>query len=210
MKKQILATESFHSNKRHYFLDFKVAENKSNYIQITRSEQQQDDSYKRWQVIVFENDFEQFISAFASLFQSAAYHGKSFETVQEIHEQVKQQKGIKAIEPEQRPREKLMTRGGNSLTNAELLALLIGSGSADESAVELGQKIMVRAGKKPAGLKNLTLSHLCSLHGMGVAKSCSILAAVELARRLYDCPPPEFKTVYLIRNPDDELPFFGS
>jgi DNA repair protein RadC len=98
-----------------------------------------------------------------------------------------------------------MTRGGNSLTNAELLALLIGSGSADESAVELGQKIMVRAGKTPAGLKNLRL-----LHGMGVAKSCSILAAVELARRLYDCPPPEFKTVYLIRNPDDELPFFGS
>lgn len=97
MKKQILATESFSWNKRNYFLDFKVAENDSNYIQITRSEQQQDDSYKRWQVIVFENDFEQFISAFASPVQSAAYHGKGFEMVQEIREQVKEPKGVKAM-----------------------------------------------------------------------------------------------------------------
>lgn len=69
MDKQILASEHFSRSGRHYFLDFRRAKNASNYIQITRSEQQEDDSYKRWQVIVFENDFEEFISAFASLFQ---------------------------------------------------------------------------------------------------------------------------------------------
>lgn len=53
MKRQVLASESFSFRNRHYFLDFKRAENNSNYIQITRSEQQGDGSYKRWEVIVF-------------------------------------------------------------------------------------------------------------------------------------------------------------
>lgn len=209
MDKQILASEHFSRSGRHYFLDFRRAKNASNYIQITRSEQQEDVSYKRWQVIVFENDFEEFISAFASLFLSAAYQGRGYQTVNDMYEEVKRG-GIKAMEPCQRPREKLMSVGASRLTHGELLALLIGSGSADESAVELGDRIMNRAGKRLSALKQLTLSHLCSLKGMGVAKSCAILAALELARRIYDSSRPEFRKIYLIRNPDTDPPLMGS
>lgn len=211
MNKQILASEHFSRSGRHYFLDFKRADNDSNYIQITRSEQQDDDSFKRWQVVVFDEDFEEFISAFASLFQSEAYQGRGYPTIQDIHEEVKQGRGIKSMEECQRPREKLMRLGAQHLSHGELLALLIGSGSADESAVELGDRIMKRTGRSwPSALKDLNLSHLCSLKGMGVAKSCAILAAMELARRIYDCPRPELKKVYIIRNPDDDRPFIYS
>jgi DNA repair protein RadC len=73
MKRHVLASESFSMDKRHYFLDFKRAENNNNHIQITRSEKHADTRDKRWQVIVFEDQFAEFIQAFSSLFQSAAW-----------------------------------------------------------------------------------------------------------------------------------------
>lgn len=172
-------------------------------MQITRSEQQEDQTYKRWQVIIFENDFQDFISAFASLFQNVAYQGRDFQTVVDIKDE-QQTKGIRALPEAQRPREKLISKGAAALSNKELLALLIGSGTPNESAIDLGERILDRTGEKVTGLKLVTMSQLCSIRGMGVARSCSVLAAVELARRLYDCPRPEFKTVYITRYPGDD------
>jgi DNA repair protein RadC len=183
MKKQILATESFSSYKRHYFLDFKKAENNSSYIQVTRSEQQEDGSYKRWQIIVFENDFEQFISAFASLFQSAAYQGQGFKNVQQLSADLKQPNGIKAMEPELRPREKLMALGYEKMSNAELLAMLIGSGTPNEPAIALAERILKSVGDDLERLKKMKVADFCKFSGMGIAKSSSVVAALELADR---------------------------
>jgi len=204
MKKPILASESFSSHKRHYFLDFKSADNNSNYIQITLSEQQADDTNKRWQVIVFENDFENFISAFSFLFQSAAYQGEGYKTIQKVHEELKAPSGIKAMDAGKRPREKLLAQGRRKMSHAELLAMLIGSGTSNESAVELADHILQSVGKRLSCFKELTLAELCKFNGMGVAKSSAIIAALELARRIYDCPRPEFKTEYLVRKPGDD------
>lgn len=197
MKKQILATESFSSHKRHYFLDFKKADNDSRYIQFTRSEQQADGSYKRWQVIVFENDFEQFISAFASLFQSAAYQGQGFKNVQQLRAEVKQHTGIKNMAPEKRPREKLMALGCEKMSNAELLAMLIGSGTPNESALDLAQRILESVDGKLTKFKNLNQEQLCGFSGMGIAKSSAVVAALELARRIHHLSVPEPKLIYL-------------
>jgi len=107
-KKEILASESFSASaKRHYFIDLKRAENNSKYLQLTRSEQQQDGSYKRWSFVVFEDHLTDFISAFASLFQAAAYQDESYQTVQDIAAEYKAAKGIKAMPEDSRPREKV-------------------------------------------------------------------------------------------------------
>jgi len=204
-KKEILASESFSaSSKRHYFLDFKRTDNDTRYIQFTRSEQQTDGGYKRWAFVIFEDHFEEFITAFASLFQSAAYQGRGYQTLKEVAEETLQAKGIKAMPEDTRPREKLFSQGASKLNNAELLAILLGSGSPGESAVELADRIMQGLGRKIHLLKKSNFSSLCSYKGMGMAKASSVLAAVELARRLYDCPRPEFKTVYVAHYPGDD------
>lgn len=208
-KKEILATESFSAgSKRHYFLDFKRAENNSRYIQLTRSELQTDGSYKRFSFVVFEDHLEDFIAAFASLFQSAAYQGRGYQTLREVAEDNRAAKGIKAMPEDSRPREKLFSQGPNKLNNMELLAILLGSGSPGESALELAGRILEGLGGKIHMFKNSNFSSLCRYKGMGMAKASAVLAAVELARRLYGCPPPEFKTVYLVRKPGDDPDFF--
>lgn len=204
-KKEILASESFSaSSKRHYFLDFKRADNDSRYIQFTRSELQADGSHKRWSFVIFESHFEEFISAFASLFQSAAYQGRGYQTIKEVAEETVQAKGIKAMPEDARPREKFLAQGARKLNNAELLAILLGSGSPGESAIELAQRILEGHGGRIKQLKQANFSSLCRYKGMGMAKASSVLAAVELARRLYDCPRPEVKTVYVTHYPGDE------
>lgn len=197
MKKQILATESFSSHKRHYFLDFKRAENDGRYIQFTRSEQQYDGSYKRWQIIVWEHDFEQFISAFAALFQSAAYQGQGFQTVQQLRAELKRSTGIKGMEPQQRPREKLMALGCEKMSSAELLAMLIGSGTPNESALGLAQRILDSVEGKLSRFKHLNQEQLCKFSGMGIAKSSAVVAALELARRINLVSAAEPKIIYL-------------
>ena len=197
MKRQVLASESFSLKNRHYFLDFKRAENNGNYIQITRSEQQGDGSYKRWEVIVFENQFAEFIQAFSSLFQSAAWYGADYKGMKEIHAEAKATKGIKGMAPEQRPRERLMALGADQLEDAELLAILIGSGTPNESSIVLAQRILAGQGARLSGLKNMTLEELCRFKGMGIAKSCTVLAALELAGWISQPPVPAYKPLYI-------------
>ncbi|MCU4174507.1 RadC family protein [Carboxylicivirga sp. N1Y90] len=85
---------------------------------------------------------------------------------------------------EDRPREKLLNKGLASLSDAELLAILIGSGSAKESAVELSKKILLDCSNNLNELGKKSVSDLKSkYHGIGDAKAITIVASLELGRR---------------------------
>ena len=84
---------------------------------------------------------------------------------------------------EDRPREKLISRGKSSLTEAELIAILIGSGTAQLSAVDLSKKILSYVDYDLNLLAKLSVSDLKSFKGIGEAKAVSIVSALELGRR---------------------------
>lgn len=85
---------------------------------------------------------------------------------------------------EDRPREKLISKGLSSLSNAELLAILIGSGSAKESAVDLAKKILKDCNNNLNELGKKNVADLKkTYHGIGYAKAITIVAALELGRR---------------------------
>lgn len=82
-----------------------------------------------------------------------------------------------------RPREKMIAQGKGALTDAELLAILIGSGSANESAVALSQRLLASVNHSLTALGKQTLQQLMSFKGIGEAKAITILAATEIGRR---------------------------
>ncbi|WP_310378423.1 RadC family protein [Flavobacterium sp.] len=82
-----------------------------------------------------------------------------------------------------KPREKLMLKGKNVLSDAELIAILIGSGSRNESAVGLSKRILASVDNNLNMLGKLSISQLMTFKGIGEAKAISILAAMELGRR---------------------------
>ncbi len=82
-----------------------------------------------------------------------------------------------------RPREKLRSKGRSYLTNAELLAILIGSGNRSESAVQLSQKILQAANNDLSELSRCSVDQLMHFNGIGEAKAVTIVAAMELGRR---------------------------
>lgn len=84
---------------------------------------------------------------------------------------------------ENRPREKLMSRGIGSLTNAELLAILIRSGNRDETAVDVAMKILEQVNQNLNELGKQSIHDLKKQKGIGEAKALSIVAALELGRR---------------------------
>ena len=84
---------------------------------------------------------------------------------------------------EDRPREKMISKGAQALSNAELLAILIGSGSGEDSAVSLMQKVLAAYGDSLDRVGRLSVEELCHFKGIGPAKAITILAACELGRR---------------------------
>lgn len=82
-----------------------------------------------------------------------------------------------------RPREKLLLKGKVALSDAELIAILIGSGNREESAVQLAQRILSSSENKLNELGKLSVKRLTKFKGIGEAKAISIVAAMELARR---------------------------
>lgn len=84
---------------------------------------------------------------------------------------------------EDRPREKMISKGAQALTNAELLAILIGSGNDEDSAVSLMQKVLAAYGNSIDRVGRLSVDELCRFKGIGPAKAVTILAACELGRR---------------------------
>ncbi|MEM7186549.1 MAG: DNA repair protein RadC [Bacteroidota bacterium] len=90
---------------------------------------------------------------------------------------------IKSWKEDDRPREKLLTKGRIALSDAELIALLIGSGNREESAVGLSQRILASVDRNLNELGKLSVHQLCQFKGIGKAKAITIVAALELGRR---------------------------
>jgi DNA repair protein RadC len=90
---------------------------------------------------------------------------------------------ISSWSEDDKPREKLMLKGKNALSDAELIAILIGSGSRNESAVAVSKRILLSVNYNLNALGKLSLSQLMQFKGIGEAKAISIVAALELGRR---------------------------
>jgi DNA repair protein RadC len=90
---------------------------------------------------------------------------------------------IKNWSREDRPREKLILRGKSALSNTELLAILLGSGTPSVNVVDLARKIMHLAGNNLHTLALLTANDLMKIKGVGEAKALAIVSALELGRR---------------------------
>jgi len=90
---------------------------------------------------------------------------------------------IKYWAEDDKPREKLMLKGKSVLSDAELIAILIGSGSRNESAVELSKRILISTDNNLNTLGKLSLKQLTAFKGIGEAKAITIIAALELGRR---------------------------
>ena len=90
---------------------------------------------------------------------------------------------IKNWEDTDKPREKMISQGKTDISNAELLAILLGSGSADESAVELSRRILASVNNSLTTLGKQSLQQLQAFKGIGQAKAITILAATEMGRR---------------------------
>lgn len=92
-------------------------------------------------------------------------------------------KSIKDWDEADRPREKLMAQGKNALSNSELLAILLGSGNREKSAVELAKEILDSAQNNLNELGRLDINQLKKFKGIGEAKAITLMAAMELGRR---------------------------
>ena len=90
---------------------------------------------------------------------------------------------IKSWAKEDRPREKLLEKGSAVLTNSELIAILIGSGSRDQSAVVVANKVLTHYNHKLHQLSKASIQDLMRFKGIGEAKAITINAAMELAKR---------------------------
>ncbi|MBP5643279.1 MAG: DNA repair protein RadC [Bacteroidales bacterium] len=92
-------------------------------------------------------------------------------------------KTIKNWATEDRPREKMLEKGREALSDAELIAILIGSGNSSESAVDLSRRVLKDVNDNLIQLSQLSINELMNYNGIGEAKAVSIAAALELGRR---------------------------
>lgn len=90
---------------------------------------------------------------------------------------------IKEWDDADRPREKLLAKGRQALSEAELIAILIGSGNRDESAVDLSRRVLKSVENNLVELSRMSVNDLMKFKGIGEAKAISIVAALELGRR---------------------------
>jgi len=107
---------------------------------------------------------------------------------------------IKSWAEEDRPREKLSTQGRRALTDAELIAILIGSGSRSESAVELSKRILHHYDNDLNKLAKASIAELSNFRGIGEAKAISIIAALEIGRRRNDTETKAIESIISSRD----------
>lgn len=109
-------------------------------------------------------------------------------------------KSIKNWAIEDRPREKMMARGEEALTNAELLAILIGSGTTKKSAVEVMEEILIDCEGRLSNLSKMSIKELMHYNGIGEAKAITLKAAAEIGRRRAD---EKAEQIQQIKNSED-------
>lgn len=108
-------------------------------------------------------------------------------------------KAIKQWQTEERPREKMATKGAEALSNAELLAIILHTGDSGRTAVDLGRELIDLAGGSLKDLAAMTPDRMSSLKGIGPAKAVTIAAAVELGKRIAQDRCEELPAVYSSR-----------
>jgi len=114
---------------------------------------------------------------------------------------------IKEWDENDRPREKLLVKGKNTLSDAELIAILIGSGNREESAVALSKRVLASVDHQINALGKLSIKQLMEFKGIGEAKAITIVAGLELGRRRRDEDIPSqpkitsSRDVFSIMNP---------
>ncbi len=95
-------------------------------------------------------------------------------------------KGIKSWAIDDRPREKLLQKGKSALSDAELIAILLGSGTKTQSAVEVAKNVLKSVDNNLHDIAKLSVSELTKINGIGEARAIAIVAAMELGRRRKD------------------------
>ncbi|KGX89017.1 RadC family protein [Pontibacillus litoralis] len=106
---------------------------------------------------------------------------------------------IKDVPQEERPRERLIHLGAKHLSNAELLAILLGSGTKHESVTSLSSRILIHF-EGLSLLKDATIEELTAIKGIGTAKAVVILSALELGKRMHNQKPLDR---YAVKSPED-------
>lgn len=108
---------------------------------------------------------------------------------------------LRDVPEEERPRERMIRQGREHLSNVELIALLLRTGSAGESVIALAQRLLAQTGGLK-GIAQLSFHELTKIHGIGPAKAVQILAGIELGQRLMKELPEERD---VIRSPADAV-----
>ncbi len=98
---------------------------------------------------------------------------------------------IKSLAADDRPREKLATKGKSNVSDAELLAIVLGSGNSTETALQLAQRMLRENGNSLANLAKLNINEFKKYRGVGLVKAINIVAAFELGRRRQALEPAE-------------------
>lgn len=190
MKNRMITTESFRSGKDIYFFDYMVAVNGRHYLRIARIENCPDGPSKKTKVVIFEDVIQPMISAFAYLFHAARYDGDQDKTVQDCQREAAELEALKAsVDPGIPLRQRMAMFGAGTLTDQELLAVLLGFGSVGKDADRMASDLLEHIGGNIARLIAMTQADLCRMAGIGMAKCCMVLAAMELGRRSFLAAP---------------------
>ena len=106
---------------------------------------------------------------------------------------------VKEMALEERPREKMLTKGEKSLSNAELLAIILRTGTKKQSVLELANYIINKDSQGIRWLNDITIEELCEIDGIGISKAAQIKASLELGIRISSAKPIRYK----VTNPWD-------
>lgn len=110
------------------------------------------------------------------------------------------QLSISKLAEEDRPREKLLLKGRRSLSDAELIGILLGSGNTTMNAVELARMVLSQTGNNLHNLAKYSVEDLQQFKGIGEAKAIAVISALELGRRRKDAEAPEFSKIMSSRD----------
>lgn len=111
---------------------------------------------------------------------------------------------LKNMTLEERPREKMLVKGEKCLSNSELLAIIIRTGTKSKNAIELANYIINKDTQGIRYLKDMTIEELCEIDGVGLSKATQIKAALELGSRIASFKPSRYK----VKNPWDIYKYY--
>ena len=111
---------------------------------------------------------------------------------------------VKDMALEERPREKMLLSGAKNLSNAELLAILLRTGTKKRNAIELANDIINKDSQGIRYLKDMSIEELCKIEGIGLSKATQIKAALELGLRISSYRPNKYK----VKNPWDIYKYY--